>query len=262
MRRKILIAATALAIVALPSAVSAYVWYAQAEADPLGEAIDRLGFFPITPPTLLRGPGSIYHITRNIQSISPLCEAEPDKLDKVLKRSATEAMVSRELRKASFGIGARLAKEAQSSAEAEVLQSISLEFDKVSVLEVSLEKLAEIAIDLQQRPVCQTEILKYLAAGDYVCQVQTVMRASAAYTVARKAGARGAAELDTAALHGTIKAKLDPNAEVVGDLRVAGDGLYYGMKFTPRCFAQVGDPPPRLPIRWHERLRHRLGLFS
>jgi hypothetical protein len=262
MRRKILIVATALAILAVPSGLAAYVLWFDAETDRLGGAIDKLGFFPITPPTLLRSPGSIYHITRNIDSISPICEAEPARLEQVLKRSATEAMVSRELRKASYGVGAELARQVQSSAEAEMLQSISLEFDKVSVLEVSLEKLAEIAGELQERPICQTEILKYLSAGDYVCQVQTVLLASAAYTVSRQASARGSGKIDTEALHGAIKANFDPTAEVIGDLKVAGEGLYYGMKFTPRCFAMIGEPPPRLPMRWHERLRRRVGLFS
>ena len=262
MRHKIILAALAAAILAVPGGVFAYAWFSKAEADRLGEAIDSLGFFPITPPTLLRNPGSIYHITRNIASISPLCEAEPGQVADMIRRSATEAMVTRELRKATFGVGAALAKQVTSKAEAEVLQSVSLEFDKVSVLEVSLENLARISLDLQQRPVCQTEILRYLTAGDYVCQVQTVLMANAAYTVTRKAGARGTSEIDTATLHGAVKATFDPTAEVIGDRKVAGDGLYYGMKFTPRCLSMVGDPPPQLPLKWHERMRRRLGLFS
>jgi hypothetical protein len=62
--------------------------------------------------------------------------------------------------------------------------------------------------------------------------VQTVLLASAAYTVSQQASARGSGKIDTDALHGAVKANLDPKAEVVGDLKVAGDGLYYGMKFA------------------------------
>lgn len=262
MRRKILIAVTAVAILALPSGVAAYVWYFLPETNQLGEAIEKLGFFPITPPTLLRNPGSIYHITRNVQSISPLCEASQAQRDKVVQRSASEATVSNELRRVSYGVSAEVTRRVQSSSEANVLESTSVTFDRVFVLEASLEDLAGIAVDLQQRPGCQTEILKYLTAGDYVCQVQTVLLASAAYTLSRQAGARGSSKIDTDALHGAIKANLDPTVEVVGDRKVAGDGLYYGMKFTPRCFALVGEPPPRLPLRWHERLRRKLGLFD
>lgn len=260
MRHKILIAAAAVAIL-VPSGVAAKVWFFPSKTDRLGEAIDALGFFPITPPTLLRGPGSIYHITRNVASISPICEAEPWQLEKVLKESATQAMVSSELRKASYSVGAEVSKHVQSNAESEILQSVSLQFDKVFVREVSLEKLAEIALALQERPVCQTEILKYLSAGDYVCQVQTVLLASAAYTVAQQQTGRGSAKIDTDTLHGAVKANFDPSAQIIGDLKVAGQGLYYGMKFTPRCFAAIGEPPPRLPLKWHERMRRFFGLF-
>jgi hypothetical protein len=262
MRRNLLIAATAAAIVALPTGVSAYVWFAQGDPDRLAEAIDGLGFFPITPPTLLRNPGSIYLISRNVRSIAPICEATPEQREKVVQRSASEARVSNELRKASYGVSAKVTKQVESNVEAEVLQSTTVSLDKVAVLEVSLENLAQVSLELQERPHCQTEILKYLKAGDYVCQVQTVLMASAKYTLKRQAAAHGSGKIDTEALHGAIKANLDPTAEVVGDLQVVGDGLYYGMKFTPRCMAMVGDDPPRLPLRWHERVRRWAGLFS
>jgi hypothetical protein len=262
MRHKLLLAAVAAAIVAVPSGVSAYVWLSNPQPNRLGVVIDTLGFLPVTPPTLLWNPGSIYLISRNTKSMSPICEPEPSRLEKVMRRSKSEARVSRELRKASFGVSAKLAELAQSSTEAEVLQSVSLDFDSVSVLEISLENLAQIAVELQERPICQTEILKYLAAGDYVCQVQTVLLASARYTLSRQAGAKGTSSIDTKALHETIKATLDPNAQVVGDMTVAGDGLHYGVKFTPRCFSLIGDPPPRVAFKWHERLRQYFGLFS
>jgi hypothetical protein len=179
-----------------------------------------------------------------------------------MRKSDTEATVSEELRKASFGIGGKLAEFAQSSSDAEILQRVSFVFKKVQVLEVSIEELANIANELQKRAACQAAVLEYLSAGEYVCQVQQVLLASANYSVRNNASAGGSSTIDTEVLHAAIKANIDPKARVESDTTIAGDGLYYGMKFAPRCLSLLGQRPRRLPTKWHERLRSYVGLFT
>lgn len=260
MRRKILLSLLAAAVLAMPAGFAIYVWFYKSDPDRLALAIEKLGFYPITPPTLLRNPGSIYHISRDGRWTSALCEAEPERLKRFTRVSSSQHFVSEELRKAKFGIGAAVGQNARSDAEAAILQTVVLKFEQVKVLEVSIEDLATLAGDLQKRESCQSAVVAYLEAGDYVCQVQTVLLASAAYDVTSEARAKGAATADAVVLD-AIKATIDPTAQVTGNSKAAGENLYYGMKFAPRCLALRGQVPPRLPRKWHEKLRRQVGLF-
>ena len=53
--------------------------YLHAPPNKLNEAI-AIGFHPITPPMLLRAPGSIYHVSSDGQDYDMLCEVSPDRL--------------------------------------------------------------------------------------------------------------------------------------------------------------------------------------
>jgi hypothetical protein len=243
----------AIAIVAIPIGSALAVWHWDTDPDRLGAAIKKLGFYPLRPPTVLRAPGSIYHVSADGKWTSALCEADPSRLKQVMRESATEETISKELKKASFRIDVKVAEKAGSNSDASILQSVNYSLEKVKVLEVSIEELANIADELQQRPGCQKQVIEYLTAGDYVCQVQQVLLASATYAVSTDAAARGAGSVNTDNLHAAIKANIDPNASHAGTLKVTGDGLYYGMKFAPRCLALLGQIPPRLATNWYEK---------
>jgi hypothetical protein len=208
-----------IAIAAIPIGSALAVWHWDTDPDRLGAAINKLGFYPLRPPTVL----------------------------------PTEETISKELKKASVRIDVKLAENAGSNSDASILQSVDYSLEKVKVLEVSIEELANIAGELQQRPGCQKQVIEYLTAGDYVCQVQQVLLASATYTVSTDAAAQGAGSVNTDDLHAAIKANIDPNASHAGTLKVTGDGLYYGMKFAPRCLALRGQIPPRLATNWYEK---------
>jgi hypothetical protein len=260
MRRSALFSLAGLAIVAVPSALGAFVWFKNPDPEQLGAAIRRLGFYPITPPNLLRAPGTIYHVTTDGKFTSALCEVGADQLKDVVEESPTEATISEELRKVSVGIDAKIPEMAESKSDASLLQAVNYRLEDVKVLEVSIEELANVAAELQKRPGCREAILEYLTAGEYVCQVQQVLMASASYTVSTEAMARGKGTLD--AVLTAITANIDPNARLTGSTKVTGTGLYYGMKIAPRCMALRGQAPKRLVVTWQDRLLNAVGLLN
>ena len=248
MRRTILLSLAGLAIAAIPSAMTAFVWFTNPDPEQLDAAIRRLGFYPITPPNLLRAPGTIYHVTTDGRFTSALCEVGADRLKDFVEESPTEATISEELRKVSLGIDAKIPEMAQSTSDASLLQAVNYQLDRL------------LKTPCQPKPGCQASILEYLTAGEYVCQVQQVLMASANYTVSTEALAKGVGTLD--AVLSAITANIDPNARLTGSTKVTGTGLYYGMKIAPRCMSLIGETPRRPPITWQDRLLNSVGLLN
>jgi hypothetical protein len=238
-----------------------WVWRSRPKTDQLTATIQRIGFYPVNPPNRLRGPGTIYHISSDGKWTSALCTVGDERLKSVLRISLTEKTVSEELKRASIGVEADLLARATTRAEAELLQKVSYSLDDVQVYEVSLEELANIATELQERKSCTDQILQYLRAGDYVCQGQQVLLATASYTATIDDGATTSASMSAEELKNVIQAHVDPKARVTGTLKVGGEGLYYGMKLAPRCLALPGEVNKRSPHTWADRMMNRLGWW-
>src|SRR5437660_8458064 len=100
-----------------PLAVIAGVYFYSPDPDKLNEAIINIGFYPITPPTNLRAPGSIYHVTSNGKYYTMLCEIQPERLSSVMRTSPTNKQVSTELRKATPGIITKIIEQVNANAD-------------------------------------------------------------------------------------------------------------------------------------------------
>ena len=144
--------------------------------DKLNEAIMNIGFYPITPPNILRAPGSIYQVSSDGKYYTMLCDVDPKRLVDVTRTSPTNNRVSSELRKARLGVSADLLRNIKTKADAKLVETVNLQLEDVEVLEVSLEQLAIIADELLKRETCDHEVRKYLEVGDYVCQGQQVLK--------------------------------------------------------------------------------------
>jgi hypothetical protein len=245
-----------IAFAAVPAGAAYAIWGLGTDSDGLRAAIKRLGFDPQIPPTVFGVPGSILHVSSNGKWTSTLCEAEPERVKQVMRESPSEWIVSHELTNASFRINAELTKTIHSKTDAKILQSVNYSLQNVKVLEVSLEDLGTIADELQKRPYCQKKVIELLAMGEYVCQVQRVLLASATYTVDNGGQSTGSINADV--LHAAIQTNVEPTASHTGTLTVAGANLYYGMKFTPGCIAPYGYPPRRISTHWYEKVRDYL----
>jgi hypothetical protein len=225
--------------------------YLRTPPNKLNEAIIAIGFHPITPPMLLRAPGSIYHVSSDGQDYDMLCEVAPDRLVGVTRTSSSTTQVTSELRKAQYALDSKIVHSIQSRADAKLAESVKLELDDVQVLEVSLEDLSIIADELFHRDSCDREVKRYLENGEYVCQGQRVLKASTKYVAAYDNTAAGSVE------HATelIKNNFDPTVSIQGGQSVSGANLYYGMKLAPRCLSLVdAKRQPRPPLSLWDRL--------
>jgi hypothetical protein len=240
----------------------AAVYFSRPNLDQLDEAIGRIGFYPITPPSNLRGPGSIYHVSGDGKSYVMLCEVTPDRLKRVLRSSPTAKQVSSELSKARIGLQADLISRMKSTADADLLQSVKLELDDVEVAEVSLEELAIIAHELLQREACSRQVTESLRAGDYVCQGQQVLKATTMFSVAFKnTGAATVTNKNIDERAKAIQAHVAADAKVEGDRIVSGRGLYYGIKLAPRCMYLPGGRAKRPPLTVWQRWLNAVGFL-
>jgi hypothetical protein len=230
-------------IVITPFVAVAWVHFYSPDPDKLDEAIKSIGFYPITPPTNLRAPGSIYYVSADGQQYTMLCEVDPARLLSVMRTSPTNKQVSTELRKVQLGISAEIRRQLESTADAKLVEATKLELDDVEVLEVSLEDLAIIADELMHRGSCDSVVRKYLEEGDTVCQGQQVLKATTIYSVALDNTGEG--ELKRTAE--VIKLNYASDATVEEGKIISGKNLYYGMKLTPRCMFLPGQSSKRPP---------------
>src|SRR5262249_43699576 len=90
------------AIVSIAPLASVAAIHLHKPPNKLNEAITAIGFHPITPPVLLRAPGSIYHVSSNGQDYDMLCEVSPDRLIGVTRTSSSATQVTSELRKTQY----------------------------------------------------------------------------------------------------------------------------------------------------------------
>jgi hypothetical protein len=220
----------------------------------LNEAIINIGFYPITPPMLLRAPGSIYHVSANGQDYDMLCEVAPERLMGVTRVSSSTSQVTSELRKAQYQIDSKVIRSIESQVDAKLAESVRLELDDVQVLEVSLEDLSIIADELFHRESCDRVVRQYLENGDYVCQGQRVLKASTKYITTSDDKATGSLQQTTA----VIKNNFDSTVSIQGGQSVSGDNLYFGMKLAPRCISlrdAKRQPLPPLTV-WDRLVNH------
>ena len=92
------------AIVSIAPLASVAAIHLRTPPNRLNEAITAIGFHPITPPVLLRAPGSIYHVSPNGQDYDMLCEVSPDRLVGVTRTSSSATQVTSELRKTQYSL--------------------------------------------------------------------------------------------------------------------------------------------------------------
>jgi hypothetical protein len=241
-----------------PAGGVAAVYMHEPTPDKLNEAIVDIGFYPITPPNILRAPGSIYQVSSDGKYYTMLCEVDPKRLVDVTRTSPTNDRVSSELRKARLGVSADFLRNIKTKADAKLVEAVRLELEDVEVLEVSLEQLAVIADELLKRETCDQEVRKYLEVGDYVCQGQQVLKATTKYTVAFDDSSTGLLERTA----GMIKLAYDADARVEGEQIVSGKNLYYGMKLAPRCLYLPGERSRRPPLSFWYRITNRFPALD
>lgn len=251
-------------IVAIPcgAIIVNYIFYSISS---INDAIFEIGFYPVNPPTTLRNPGSIYRISTDGQAYDLICgiNISGDRYKGAVKKSETERRVSSDLTKFKLKANAKSFEKISGELQTELLRRISYSLDNVQVYEISLADLAKISKELQESDVeCRNAINQYLRAGDYVCQVQQVLLATAKYKISMDD--HGDGNIDVRDARNIIATTIDPTVMYSHGAEISGLGLHYGMRPTPRCMSFHDAAAPLSPTSWLNRFRNRpfgLGMF-
>jgi hypothetical protein len=280
-RRRVAFALAAVAALAVPAFVG--LWRQVDQRDALEGAIVDLGFYPIRPPTTLRGPGSFYHVDPAGNIAVMVCEADHVLVGSQIDESPTTLITAETLQKADYAIDAGVVEQINAKLTSKRVQSVHYELSDVKVLEIPRASLVGIARRLISNPDCDQAIKQLVDSRELVCQGASVLLASASYAVKvdTDRAAEGTVDVgadELALVRDVLKqSEVDSSARVVpklgaqtqGDATgsssklVSGDNLYYGIKLNPLCMAPAQATRPwRLPRNLIERWAFRFWQLS
>lgn len=230
------------ALVVVPAAI--YVGIpGDRSGEPDGSGLDTLlrgmGFNPINPPSTLIGLGSVYQVSADGREYRTICPVDPALLAGNVVESPSTRTVAEQLRRASYTMEGKLARKISDKLGADSTESIHYSLTDVELLEVPLAVNRMIFATLTESPACKAEVDFELASGQFVCQGQTILSATADYDV--RAASKETDSVQVRQAVSVVKAAIDANAKAdsgtSGAKSVAGSGLHWGVKVNPVCIA-------------------------
>ena len=213
--------------------------------DQLGDTLREYGFIPKNPPTTLMTVGSLYYVDSAGKHFSPICIADKEDIGEAVRSSPSVELQQSLERKGqlatdiSIDIGWLLGGSAKKNYAVKVIYSLT----DVRVEEIPLGTNWQIFGKLMDQPHCSRTAMELTRAGGYVCQVTSILTATAEF----KLDSDAQSKLDTSsnATPNDVKdivklaVKSQGNQDVVdreGRL-LAGKALQYGAVFSPQCVA-------------------------
>ena len=227
-----------------------------------GSALERtlwdIGFYSVRPPSTLVAPGSIYHVSSDGRFYTLVCKADAQDVAAVLERSPSEEMVARELQKMTYSLDAEPTRQINAALDGNIVELVNYSLRDVTVLEIPLDKNAEIFAKLTQHELCRNQVDDLLENGELVCQGQSVLQATVEYQLATKSAADGSAKLapeNISAVKAALEAAVSTSVAFDQGRFVSGTALHYGVKVNPMCATRATDRVARhLPRNAFERL--------
>ena len=272
-RHRVLLFTAAVAL-ALPARV--YLDGRPGQEDALEQAIVKLQFFPVRPPSMLRGPGSLYHVDVNGNILDTVCTADQLLVSQLAQESPTTLIVASALQNAGYAIDGNVIDRINAKLNAKRFQSIRYELKDVRVIEVAQANLAGISRRLVQNSDCDAIVGELVNARELVCQGASVLLASAEYRVdmehSSQAGSSAESYLRVARdvlketqNDTTVKLAAQSEASQAGSSYqlTSGKNLYYGIKVAPLCVTPSASSDPwRVPRNGFERMIYRVWQLS
>ena len=157
--------------------------FQEPSGDQLGDTLRDLGFIPRTPPTTLIILGSIYYIQPDGTHFYPICIAGKDDLGDAVRTSRSIELQERLERKGqvaaevSVDIGWLLKGDTDDRYTVKVNYSLT----DVLVEEIALGANSQVYSRLMDHPECSRMANQYLRTAGYVCQVASILSATAEY---------------------------------------------------------------------------------
>ncbi|MBR0692936.1 hypothetical protein [Bradyrhizobium lablabi] len=213
--------------------------------DQLGDTLREYGFIPKNPPTTLMTVGSLYYIDPDAKRFTPICVASKADIGEALLSSPSVELQQRLERKGQLatGISIDIGWIFKGSASNDYVVKVNYSLTDVRVDELPLGVNSQIFGKLMDQPQCNQVAVQYMRAGGYVCQVTSILSATAEFKLDRDVQNKlGTSSNETVNdVKDIMKRAVEShgNQEVVdkeGRL-LAGKALQYGAALTPLCLA-------------------------
>ena len=275
LRRRRHFVLVAILVLAVPLGV--YLFSRPSQQNALEQAIMKLQFFPVRPPSTLRGPGSLYRVDVNGNILQTVCTADQVLVSSLTQESPTTLVVASALQNAGYAIDGNVIDKINAKLNAKEFRSIHYELRDVKVIEISQSDLTGISRRLLKDPNCDQTVGELVRARELVCQGASVLLASAEYRVEleQSVEAKSVVESDLRVVSDVLRETQVDDTSAVKPARLgartegsesgssyrltSGKNLYYGIKVAPLCVT----PPDaneawRVPRNRLERIAYRI----
>jgi hypothetical protein len=234
----------AVAAVAVPVAVLAgrAIFVTRGEFE---RTIVEAGFYPLSPPSRLVTPGSIYQVSKDGRFYTTICRAEESDVLPFTQESATQDVVSSRLENGTFNLDAKAAEAVNARLDGNLVRGVQFTLRDVAVVEIPLARNEEIFVKLTSQKPCHDVVQRLLERGDLVCQGQAVLRATVEYRLVTSGNAEAVAELVGTAIKSALEGALKTSIVFDDGKLVSGVNLHYGVKVNPICVTLPTEDVPR-----------------
>jgi hypothetical protein len=215
------------------------------DGDALGDTLRGYGFVPINPPSNLIEVGSLYYVDSGLKDVKAICRAEQSDLDGSVASSPSWEMQEYLERKGRFATGLKVdvAGAFNGNVDKNYVVKVHSSLTGVVIEEIPMGSNRLIYQKLMAKPECNDVVMEYLGAGNYVCQGQKILQATAEFKLDRDAENKlaAAAKPSPDKINNVIKLAVESQSEqTVVDKEgrlFAGAALKYGVSMDPICLA-------------------------
>jgi hypothetical protein len=245
----------AMASVFVLAAVPSAVYYTMAPAsDPLSARLRDYDFFPLKPPSNLMDVGSLYYVSADVSDFKRICAAEKADLEGSVSDSPSWEIEEDLNQRANLAttVEVRLVSLLSGTLAGDSVQKAHYTLTGVLLKQIELGSSGLIYAKLMHKRECNEEANRDLQAGGYVCQLQEILRATAAYKLDRdsESGLGGHSATGTRESSGVVKTAFEAQSNESLTERQSGlftgPELTYGVAMTPTCLAPKDSLFPRI----------------
>jgi hypothetical protein len=198
---------------------------------------------PLTPPSRLRGPGSIYVVEEG-NHVRKVCSTTEEQ-DKFIEESSTQDQTRKTGAGVRFALRGSIVESLNAKLSGARVESIEFGIKGATIREIAEAKLGQIEQELMSDPFCEARVDRMLAANKKVCSGYSSLTASISYKVrfARDTELTAETKLAQASI---IKEAIETHGGGTVSFETAeeysGEKLIYGILLSSSCF--IPDTTP------------------
>lgn len=191
---------------------------------------------PLTPPSSLRGPGSIYVVDEGNQ-VRKVCSTTAEQ-DKYIEESTTQSRIATTAAGVRFAVGGSIIESLNAKLAGTRVESIEFGIKDATIREITEAKLGRIENELMSDPYCESRVGRILADNKKVCSGYSSLTASISYKVRFARDSELTAETKLAQAN-VIKEMIETHGGGTVSAQTAeqysGEKLIYGILLSSYC---------------------------